>query len=250
MTDEVTNPHGLETPIVHVPLPRVLVVGDTGKDVAAMQGALRRAKARPYKATGTFALPTRHQVKVFQADKEIPQTGMYGPNTHAALIPYMDQYERFLFNEVNEAMHPPMRHRVLSAAWEGYLKRDQIHYTQGPRRMSGVRQKVLLPNVPPDEDCSSFVTWCYWVAGAPDPNGFGYNGYGNTGSQYPHGRHIARASAQMSDVFFYGWSNGEPEHEALYAGNGMVVSNGTEAGPFYERADYRDDLVGIRSYLP
>lgn len=235
---------------MYVPLPRTLVLGMTGKDVAAMQGALKRAHCRPYAPTGSFAAPTRLQVKKFQVLHDVPQTGLYGPNTHAALIPYMSEYERHLFNDVNEQMHPTVRHRVLNAAWEGYLKRDQIHYTEGPLRMSGVRKKILLPNVPPDEDCSSFATWCYWVAGAPDPNGFDYNGYGNTGSQYPRGKHVTFAQARMADIFFYGWSNGEPEHEAIYAGNGMVISNGSEGGPYYEKWDYRDDLVGIRSYLP
>lgn len=215
-----------------------------------MQGALYRAGTRPYKATGTFALPTRLQVKKFQHNKKIAETGIYGPRTHEALIPYMTEYQRYLFNEVNDELHPPLRHRILAAAWEGYLKRDQIHYTQGPRRMSGVRNKILLPNVPPYEDCSSFVTWCYWVSGAPDPNGFGYNGYGNTGTQYPHGTRITLAAARMGDLIFYGWSNGEPEHVALSAGNGMVVSNGSEAGPLYEKATYRRDFVGARSYLP
>lgn len=236
--------------VKHVPLPRVLVLGDTGKDVAAMQGALRRAKVRPYAATGSFAAPTRLQVKKLQAEHEIPQTGIYGPNTHAALIPYMSTYEIYLFNQVNELLHPTTRHRILNAAWQGYLKRDQIHYTQSSRRMSGVRDKILLPNVPPYEDCSSFATWCYWIAGAPDPNGFNYNGYGNTGSQYPNGVHVTLSKARMGDICFYGWSNGEPEHEAIYAGNGMVVSNGSEAGPLYESATYRKDMVGIRSYLP
>lgn len=240
----------MDNVIVHVPLPRTLVLGESGKDVAAMQGALRRAKARPYAATGSFAAPTRLQVKKFQAKHGVPQTGMYGPNTHAALIPYMTAYEKYLFNQINEILHPDARHRVLSAAWEGYLKRDQIHYTEGSRRMSGVRDKILLPNVPPWEDCSSFATWCYWVAGALDPNYFNFDGYGNTGSQYPHGVHVTLANARMADICFYGWNDGEPTHEAVYAGNGMVISNGSESGPLYEKATYRDDLVGIRSYLP
>lgn len=215
-----------------------------------MQGALKRAKCRAYAATGNFAAPTRFQVKKFQAKQSLPQTGIYGPRTHAALTPFMSEYERYLFNQTNELIHPTVRHRVLAAAWEGYLKRDQIHYTMGPRRMSGVRDKILLPNVPPYEDCSSFATWCYWVAGALDPNYFGFNGYGNTGSQFPHGKHVDVAHARMADIAFYGWSNGEPEHEVIWAGNGMVVSNGSEGGPYYDKWNYRSDLVGIRSYLP
>lgn len=235
---------------LHVPLPRTLVVGDTGKDVAVMQGALRRAKARGYASTGTFALPTRTQIKKFQRIHKIAQTGMYGPNTHLALIPFMTEYQRQTFHDVDEIMHPPMRNRVVSAAWEGYLKRDQIHYTQFDRRMSGVRDKILLPHVPPWEDCSSFSIWCYWIAGAPDPTGFGYNGYGNTGSLWPHGKHVTIAQCRLGDLIFYGWKNGQPEHVAIYVGNGMVVSNGSEGGPYYERWNYRGDFIGARSYLP
>lgn len=234
----------------YVPLPRPLTIGMSGKDVAAMQGALQRAKARPYRATGSFAAPTRFQVKKFQAAKGILQSGVYGPKTHEALIPYMSAYQILLFNEVNDILHPDTRHRILNAAWQGYLKRDQIHYTQGPLRMSGVRDKILLPNVPPYEDCSSFATWCYWIAGAPDPSHFNYNGYGNTGSQWPHGTPVTRATAKLGDLFFYGWLNGEPDHVSIYIGNDNVVSHGTEDGPSLQAWNYRTDFIGGRSYLP
>lgn len=234
----------------HVPLPRTLVVGESGKDVIAMQRGLRKAGVRRYAATASFAAPTRLQVKKFQDKHSIAQTGIYGPNTHAAMIPYLDTYGVSLFVEVDAILHPTVRQRVMAAAWEGYLKRDQIHYTQGPLRMSGVRRKILLPNVPPEEDCSSFATWCYWIAGADDPNGFGYNGYGNTGSLWPRGKHVTIAQCRVGDLVFYRWENGEPGHVAIWAGNGKVVSNGSEPGPLYEDWDYRDDFIGARSYLP
>ena len=56
--------------------------------------------------------------------------------------------------------------------------------------MEGVRDKVQPPDVPSYEDCSSFATWCYWTADAPDPNGLGYNGSGYTGTQVQHGHQV------------------------------------------------------------
>src|SRR5262249_4886351 len=80
----------------------------------------------------------------------------------------------------------------------------RIHYTQGPLRMQGVRKKLHLPNYPIWEDCSSSVTWLFYQAGAPDPNGLNYNGYGFTGTQVAHGTRINSSEIQAGDLVFYG----------------------------------------------
>ena len=122
--------------------------------------------------------------------------------------------------------------------------------------MDGVRRKIYPPRVPEWEDCSSFATWTYFVAGAPDPNGAGYNGSGYTGTLSRHGRRLGGEGssrsqqlklAQPGDLVFYGpgWPWG---HVSIYIGGGQVVSHGTESGPNRTPIDYRSDRGQIRTY--
>ncbi len=144
------------------------------------------------------------------------------------------------------------RHKVVAAAYGGYSNRDSIHYTQDGRRMEGVRKQIRPPRFPNWEDCSSFATWCYWAAGAPDPNGLGYNGSGFTGTQVEHGR--VTANPRPGDLVFYGGTSAVPGHVAVYVGNGRVISHGQESGPMLYPIDYNRGTHGprqlIRTYLP
>ena len=51
-------------------------------------------------------------------------------------------------------------------------------------------------------DTSSFVAFCYWAAGAPNPNGGAYSleHGGFTGTMLAHMKHIPRSAAQLGDV--------------------------------------------------
>jgi hypothetical protein len=136
-----------------------------------------------------------------------------------------------------------MRQRVLSEALWGYNNRYSIHYAQiRPYRDVGHQ-------LPQTMDCSAFATLCYKHAGAPDPNGMLYSGFGYTGTLSAHGLLVATSQARVGDLVFYG--NGWPyEHVAIYAGYGRVVSHGSEGGPYLCHMDYRWDRRAIRSYLP
>ena len=57
--------------------------------------------------------------------------------------------------------------------------------------------------VPWTGDCSSWVTSCYKWAGAPDPNGTGYNGSGNTQTLTGHGLEIQIGNVQPGDVVVF-----------------------------------------------
>ena len=104
------------------------------------------------------------------------------------------------------------------------------------------------PQFPTYADCSSFATWCYDAAGAPDPNGLGYNGAGYTGTLFPRG--VETATAAPGDLVFYGGSEAVPAHVAIAVGDGHVVSHGSEIGPLLVPQGYRNDQIGVRSYLP
>lgn len=115
--------------------------------------------------------------------------------------------------------------------------RDEIHYTQDlDLRMDGVRRMLKPPQVPVQEDCTSFVTWCYFAADAPDPHGRSYNGQRFTGDQHPRG--IEVMTPRLADLVFYGPSRSEINHMNLYGGGGKIIGHGGEAGPKVFDIDY------------
>lgn len=234
-----------------VPLRRTLNGGEHGRDVTAVQRALNGAALRATTPNRKYDKATVSQIKLFQASRKLHVDGIYGPQTHKALARYFDAYGAWLMGvpRQQDTQVGGVRAHIVSTAVLGYNKRDEIHYTQGPRRMEGVRRKILPPAVPHYEDCSSFATWCYWVGGAPDPNGQGYNGQGYTGTLAQHGRRVRLDDAKPGDLILYG--HGAPwQHVAIYVGHGRVISHGSERGPFLLPVRYRGDLGEIRSYLP
>ena len=110
------------------------------------------------------------------------------------------------------------------AKW-GVAHEPQIHYEE-------IRPMPLSASLPLTTDCSGFVTLCYYLAGAPDPNGLGYNHYGYTGTLLNHGQQIELKDVQPGDVIVYGPGTGW--HTALIIEGGpdpLTVSHGDEAGP-------------------
>jgi cell wall-associated NlpC family hydrolase len=69
--------------------------------------------------------------------------------------------------------------RIVAAARWGIANEPRIHYGEA-------RPFPLTRLLPLTTDCSGFVTLCYYLAGAPDPNGLGYNGQGWTGTLLGH----------------------------------------------------------------
>jgi hypothetical protein len=130
-----------------------------------------------------------------------------------------------------------------------------VNYTQDARRMQIVRQQIHLPPLLRYiyEDCSSSVTGLYWLAGLPDPNGRGYDGYGYTGTLAAHGNIVWRLGLPLSllrpgDLIFYG--GGFPHHHVtMYLGNGRVFSHGTNTAPFNLPVLYRADAVNAHRYV-
>jgi WD40 repeat protein len=142
---------------------------------------------------------------------------------------------------------PSTRLNIVGAAEFAAAHASRVHYTQGPQRMSGVRSKVQLPSLPPYEDTSSFVTWCYWQAGAPDPSELSYNGFEWSGSLIARGRVVT--SPRPGDIAFYGPSTRSPKYVAIYVGDGKAVAHRRATGPQVQRAK-QPDFLQFRSYLP
>lgn len=152
------------------------------------------------------------------------------------------------------------RDRVVQAANLAKAHAPEVHYTQGPRRWDGIknRRNAKLGRFPTHADCSSFATWCLWnglhlLFDLPDlVNGHAWTA-GFTGTMLDHGKRVQHAdSALRGDCVFYG--SGPPgQHVTIVVGreNGvpMVISHGSEAGPFYVRFNYRSDVMQIRRYI-
>ena len=157
-----------------VPFPRAFQARDRGRDVQAVQRALRKAGFRRIPPTGIHGTVSQRNVRRFQAAHRLPATGTYDVQTHRALASCFDLYGASLMAKAKAAHEKStlarQRHAQIVAAGTVLVNNaPAIHYTQGPRRMDGVTKKIHLPDFPEYADCSSAATWLPWQAGAPDP---------------------------------------------------------------------------------
>jgi hypothetical protein len=236
-----------------VPLKRNIHLGTVGDDAFAVKRALATAGLRKWGDWGThpkiFGRQAVRELKHFQRAHGLKADGVYGPATHHVMKKYFDSWGAYLMGQVKVIpTSSKKRAGIVAAALYGYHNNAAIHYTQSSFRMYGVRNHVRPPMIPRWEDCSSFATWCYWLAGAPDPNGLRYSGFGFTGTQIQHGRRINPSSMRPGDLVFYGWHT-IPSHVAIAIGNGLVISHGSEIGPLLLRYNYRSDIHSVRTYL-
>ncbi len=141
-----------------------------------------------------------------------------------------------ILRERRQAHQSHLRQDVCAYAGWGVSNEPSIHYAQSRPidGLTGSNQKTL----PLYTDCSGFVTKAYKYAGAPDPNGFGYNGYGYTGTILTACQHISQGSAKRGDLVVFGSYPGT--HVVVLTEDGSssdpyVVSHGQEAGPLHTR---------------
>jgi cell wall-associated NlpC family hydrolase len=122
------------------------------------------------------------------------------------------------------------RARVVAVARWGAAHQPSIHYAE--TRPIPLPPAGTLPALPLTTDCSGFATVCFRAAGAPDPNGHGYDGQGFTGTLLTHGRRVS--TPQPGDVVVYGPRPGHHAAVVVKAGRDpLTVSHGSEAGPLY-----------------
>ena len=122
--------------------------------------------------------------------------------------------------------------RQAIVAWAHWLMehKAEMNYSEGPARMSAIG--VWPPKFPIDCDCSAFVTLCYWLAGADDPNGQHYDHEGYTGTLLSHGLIIPREQVQAGDVIVYGPSTGWHTALIVQAGHDpLTISHGQQGDP-------------------
>jgi cell wall-associated NlpC family hydrolase len=239
------------------PLHRILRLGSAGRDVRALQRALQAAGVRtepPTPKPTTFDETTDDEVRAFQKQQHLLDDGDVGKDTYGALASFYDARGVKLLNSVKDASPDTIRRKIAKAAHCGLVNRNEIAYTQvAGTRWEGITDQRRPPDFPRSADCSSFAIWCYWAAGAPDPNGTDYHG-GWSGSLLLKGKEVEIDEAQMGDIAFYGTGRSDIGHVTVYVGNGKCVSHGQESGPTLNDLDYpRGSLGGlqrVRTYLP
>lgn len=235
--------------------------GTRGRDVLAVQRALRRAQrvgggpgTTIPAASGTWGRYSRKALVELQRRKGLEADGVYGRQSHRALSWAFDARGLALLRIAQEAQHK--RHdvtkpeaRPLAAEQTGILHwnhRWHIRYTQSWLRMDAVKNEELPPDVPEYDDCSSSNTTWLWTAGMPDPNGgIAYRtarkrgpGAGFTGTMIRHG--VRGGGHGRAKSAFYGGSG--ISHVAMGVGNvGRVVTNGHYPMDLRD-AHYRGDL--------
>jgi cell wall-associated NlpC family hydrolase len=237
-------------------LPRILRLGSVGRDVRALQRALEAAGVRQEHPTGgqtAFDEATEDEVRAFQKQHNLLVDGEVGKHTYAALASFYDARGVKLLTSVKEASPDSLRRKIAHAAHVGVKNKDEVHYDDHAGvRWEGITDERRPPDFPRTADCSSFAIWCYWAAGAPDPNGNDYHG-GYSGSLVQKGTEVDRADAMMGDIAFYGTSRSGINHVTVYVGNGRCVSQGQESGPSLYNLDYDRGSSGglqlVRTYL-
>jgi hypothetical protein len=118
-----------------------------------------------------------------------------------------------------------VRAEIVEVARWGIRNAARIHDTEA-------RPMPLRRGLPLATDCSGFATLCYYLAGAPDPNGLGYIGQGYTGTLLRHLPHVPQDKARPGDLVVWGRYPGH--HCALVLEPGddpLLASHGSESGP-------------------
>lgn len=218
--------------------PRIAHLGAVGRDVKAYQRALKAAGIRHRRATSHFRRATQLQVMRFQKRHGLTVDGIIGPRTYLAMSHLFDAYSKWLLAHTVLADTRPQR--IVRLAMRGVADAASIHYAQ-------TRPYPSYYHTPMTTDCSGFATLIYKTSGCPDPNAFGYNGYGYTGTMLNHGRAVSPGSPRVGDLIFYG--RPVVEHVAIYVGAGKVVSHGSEGGPYLLPTYYRYDVNTARRYF-
>ena len=135
-----------------------------------------------------------------------------------------------------------LRNRIVDQLKWGIANSPSIHYAQiRPMPLKAWKSH----NLPLTTDCSGSVTCAYNAAGADDPNGFGYDGSGYTGTLMSHLPHIHASEAKPADLIVFGDYPGHHVCAILETGSDpLLFSHGQEAGPFAIRMSTEHQAQG------
>jgi len=155
------------------------------------------------------------------------------------------------------------QYKVICAALWCFYNEGNVHYSNGRGRQQSEQLRHPPPAIPTELDCTSFIHWCFAVAGCKDPSGTG-NYMGNTATLWGKGRFIGGPDVKVrsllpGDICFYsfarqgsGMVGGNGEHAALHISKGDCMSHGSEHGPrktyYNSTEDNSKPFFGVRRY--
>ncbi len=154
----------------------------------------------------------------------------------------------------------PERRAATRTMIRRYLERTEA--TAGTKHYSQFRPLTSLGDPPSTEfttDCSGLVIsafkwadmWLPWLV--KDPGGYGYSGWGYTGSILATNKNRRVPLDRkffVGDMALYGPSFGHTTHVTICRRNGDAMSSiwtshGSERGPYATRLRYRSDLLCV-----
>jgi cell wall-associated NlpC family hydrolase len=214
-----------------VPLPSPpLRAGARGDRVRAAQQALWRALGSESGniRNGVYGDGTVADVKRFLARTHWAGDGTaITAQTWAALWGFMDGYARALASTKPPPSGPAQVRSNLVTLAEIYVRLGGRYLQARPYQRFAPLSAQPLRN-----DCSGSIGHLFKLAGAPDPFGYGFNGYGYTGSGQSRGRRLAigatPANLLCGDLLYFGnQGGGISSHMELYLGGGRVFGFGS-----------------------
>lgn len=141
--------------------------------------------------------------------------------------------------QLHRSAEDKARATVVAMGMRYHKYRQRIRYSQS--RPTQLRWPKFTTRL----DCSGLVAACMHHAKVLPSVDWRWT---NTWVQIKLGRPVTLKQAKPGDIVFYGTSARNPTHEALYLGDGKVLSNGHYPMGIYP-VDYRPDRVGIRSLI-
>jgi hypothetical protein len=227
--------------IVGIDLPEPPIkAGDKGDKVKQLQAALVKLhRMTSAGETGTFDAVTAKALGAFMHDWGFKGSEGYDAMVRLALAHALNgEKPKQNVHQVPPVEPPPhkpappddssVRGKIVANALWGVANTSSIHYAE-TRPIPALHSPKHLPLT---TDCSGFATLCYKWAGAPDPNGNGYNGQGYTGTMMAHMKHIPKSEVQKGDLVIFGRATGHHVCIVLEPGeNPLLASHGGESGP-------------------
>lgn len=155
---------------------------------------------------------------------------------------------------LNAAQRIAARRRIKKAAYLWLDHAPEIHYSQDAvLRWEGITKHLrsYRGEYARHADCSSFATYVHWdgtLRWKPKDyvNGQSWKA-GYTGTQEDCGRRVT-GRTMVGDLVQYGGHVAVVVRGARTLHDTLVISHGSEAGPFLLRADYRP-VAQVRRYL-
>jgi hypothetical protein len=218
-------------------------VGESG-----MAGVQRQAKISP--DTGYIGQKTFNLLRSVLIPDGLPHAGQYAMDGPAVNL-LEDAWAIFHGSEIDPTIDQ-IKDALYDFWHDSVVFEPRWHYRQ-------YRPMQCLGREGDDggyDDCSEHTTVAFYWARlstghpVPDPNGNGYNGYGNTDTLWSHNQaRLVTGSYEVGDLAIYG-TPGDTKHVCMCVVPGSSSTSawgsmGSESGPKAVALMYRDDLLGV-----